>query len=125
MSAVASPALLSVWAEGRISLRDLLGVPAEAIAAANHLGERCLALGDAARAEAIFAGLAALEPAAPRPAIVLATLALERAAPDVALGWIEHTRRLAPGDPALEALAVRARRALALRGADASPAPAS
>lgn len=121
MSPVASSALLGAWAEGRISLRDLLGVPAEAIAAAHRLGERCLVLGDLARAEAIFSGLSALEPADPRSAVVLATLALEQGAPDVALAWIERAQRLVPEEPALRALAERARRALARRAAGTVP----
>lgn len=115
MSRAIRTTLVDAWARGELPLRDVLGVPAEAIAAARTLGERCIVLGDAARAEIVFAGLAALDPADGAAAASLATLALERGAPDIALAWAERTLGVGPGDPNLRSLAARARRALELR----------
>ena len=114
MSANVPASLVTAWSSGQIRLVDALGVPTEALHAARALGERCLALGDFVRAEAIFSGLSVLDPTDPRPAVALASLALERGLPEIALAWAERTLSLLPGDAALNALAARARVAIAL-----------
>lgn len=115
MSRAVRTTLVDAWSRGELPLRDVLAVPAEAIAAARTLGERCLVLGDRARAEVIFAGLAALDPADVPAAAALARLALERGAADVALAWAERTLGIGREDTVLRSLAERARRALEVR----------
>jgi hypothetical protein len=106
--------LVAAWSRGEVVLKDVLAVPRDALVAAQALAERCVVLGDAARAEVIYRGLSVLDPTDVVSAARLAQLALERGEPEVALAWATRTLALVPRDAALRALEARARTAITL-----------